>query len=1023
MIPEGIPVVDFTEYLPKYAHKVEKEKFHEISREGQIPLDDFVKSFIQEFNKLSPSNLFSPQHDKIKGIVDLIRSNVSIITCTGIALNWPPIIPKPIEKIEEVSHLLLQLLKQVDHPNNFIWWLTRTIFPRLWSQKFCKYNNYCVAASLSKYQNYEKCWVILDNNFKLTIFVINDDKIKQIAREYITTVQGDTKTGNVSCYDNMNIEICQFKPYNSEQVEFWNNIIAKGKSHTVEFPFYLSSNGVPYPKPLKLALYYSTITPDVSILRALICPGKPCKKQDEALEAFYTMFTYSGNYPLLLKSIVANEFDDPDVDPQDPIDSESALGYLTRKVVGKTGNVYFKHVTSKILKYIDSKGKINWNSPDDGEKKKIEQIVSTIFKCIANSAPYISPHMSHLANVVRYFCAVRFNDKAILMRYLSRVYFGYMLIPSLENPQDFGSNFTIDNQDSVKMIVKIIQTVAQFQRMKDKLPEFSFLDERIEFHIMPKLEEFLFLMSDMPNNARYSLPDIEDLDKAIDTILDCIAINFSRFSNNIKIIFDDNNLKVSSIAGWSLSSALINVFAQKNDAEQIQKNNEATKSRHINNNNFSFDNIQSFDEIATFRPDALHASRSTESLDNLINQANAMDNTPKQEENNNNNGYEEYQPPPDDDDAQQAPTLPPAPELDIKIKEPEEEKLASIDELLAAPKKPKKGRKGKRAATVEVEAKASDSTPAVKTTGRKGRRGKKRANTVEPEQKETTIDEVAPKKGKKTLKKRRLSVEQSPKPKRTGRRGQGNKTVDEPEKPITKRNQRSKSVEAPMSIDELMLQTPTTKRLKTRRKTQDMGPATIDQLMTSPKTTVRKRRQALKTVDPSMNIQPSTTVPQKKTMKKGVINRAPSAEKTSNIKSRRSTSVEKTSATATPNTKTSATKTRRRTATTIDASPANPSTAVPQKKTMKKKVQPSLEDMIPPAPKTTRRRRGGQTVDGTAATTTKPVTEIPVKKTMKKKKLNAGAPMTLDFSNLNQESNVKLNTRGAGGTKPRKGSM
>ncbi|EAY19378.1 hypothetical protein TVAG_100940 [Trichomonas vaginalis G3] len=976
-------VVDFKEYLPEFAPIIEKEKYTEISHDGAIPINEFVKIFITEFDKLTPQTLFQPPHDKIKNMIELARSNVSIITCTGIALNWPPIIPKPIPKIEEVSHLWLSIIKKVKSPNNFLYWATRLIFPRLWSQKFCKYNNHVIAISYCTYQTQTKCWAILDNNFRICIYVITpENTLKLLAKQFIATITVDEKDGKVVCYDATDVEVLSFKPEDSEHLGFWKAIIStKGKTHQTEFPFYLSKGHLPYPKPLKIALYSSTITPDASILRALIPPGKPIKQQKDALEAFYTIFTYAGNYIVFLKSLAANEFDNPDVDPKNPLNEDAAITYLAKKVIQKTGRQYFKHVISKIVRYINSKGKIDFN-PDTMDKQLIEKVFSTIFKYILSSAAHVSAQFSHLANVIRTFATVCFNEKKIVMGYLTRLFFELYLLEALDNPYSFDQNTDISHQETMNKLIRMIANTAKFQLMKDKMPEFAFLDERIEFHILPALEKFMFQISDMPNNARYSAPEVEDLDKALEKILDIISDNFGQFSNNIRAIFDDNSYKFSSIAGWTLSSALINVFKQQNDDSAIIENMNAVKMRHRNNSGGN-NAFGGFDDVEAFNPDAFESNNnvtSSANINSMIADAKQIGDVPQTNTN----------PPMDPYLSQESPQkqdLPPAPELDkVSIKEePQEEKLASIEELVAMKKKPlRKGRKGKRAATVEVSANAGgDSTPAVKKTGKKCKKGKKRANTVEPATKTNTLDEVNPtpkkrrgklaKKSKKSGTPGAVTADEglTPSKKTRGRRGGGGKSVDLSDtaklgtKPTTKRNQRSKSVDnGLMSIEELVLTTnkpKTTRRPATRRgqgpkTTDNSGLAPLELLTTqtpSPKTTRRaKGKGAAKTaltMDGGISSSPSGNLPTKKrttkktSLKTSTIDESsPATKKSLGTKKRRISNETNNAKTIdgpqTSSPRKSLKKKKAPGATTLDMN-QSPSTNVPQKTTRPKKVK------------------------------------------------------------------------------------
>ena len=394
----------------------------------------------------------------------------------------------------------------------------------------------------------------------------------------------------------------------------------------------------------------------------------------------------------------------------------------------------------------------------------------------------------------------------------------------MTNPALFDSNFQLQNKSSILQFCKLFQSVCNFQSMSSKNEAFSYLDHRLQTHLFPKLEKFLFSIADYEEPPTYKPPSERDLSESLSNILDVIADNYDNLKKYL-ISLDQEPYKTSSTIGWIFASAVSSVFPQSFDSD-FSKYEETANTTGENNEA----DQQAAEEL-----------EQVDAIDYNPEEAPPLD--PQVGDIYNNPGYipgggDDLLPPINADLPPLNPDLPPLNNSDGNEDSHKDEE----EEQNEKPKKKgKKGRRGKRAAkTVDLEPPPSDFTPSKKV-GKKGH-NRKAARTLEgsaPKADLSLLDPIPAKKtGKKGTGKKKgrsktaegvappSSLDLLPTPKKSGKKK-------------LNRNKRSRSVDGILPIEDLLADTPKTKK-KARGGKKGRSNSIDNAASPAPKATARK---------------------------------------------------------------------------------------------------------------------------------------------------------------------------------------
>ena len=735
------PVVDFSNFAPEIANDVLEENYIELGDIRGEKVQKFIDDSIKEFNRLKINSIFTCKAPSLETLVAFLRSKIPLKMCQSMALNWPPVVPNTVLTVKPVFYLFVKMCKEVQNPELFVYWATRAVFPRPWVKKGWLYNPLAAGISFGKVKKLtnEDCWIILDVQYRVTVYAIREGKAVDIFHKYCKKFEEDGKS--VICYGFKDNEVLRFEPEQKEQTKWWTTVLDAEKRQPL--PYFFSKGGVDYPEIYLTALYHAITSHDLICLRCLTQSTVLQTKQQEVIEALFNIFCHAGKYNILLETLASSEFEDPNLKNELVLRGNSALTFLFKIIVKRYTKKYFEKVISKIIRYIDSKGDLKINKPEECDKELLEKTIFSVFKYIVSSIDYVPKEIRHIASVIRTFIIVRYNDRGALKNALSGFFFLRFFTPAITIPKLYDKDFQVQNPGSVKEFAKVFQNICNFQLMETRGQDFAYMDKRIKDHLFPELEKFLYSVADLKGTLKYEIPPYETVEESLKTVADSVAENYDEFINKFRIATGETN-DMSSTIGWIFASAITSMFPQAIDKEAIEREEQERRANKDQSGEAAAAGNELEEVDAMDLPDAdipvMDLQDPESNINTGIMQPEETNAVPLEPE------------PALAPEPIQEPELAPAP-VDLPPVNPEPpQDLPPLNPDEAPPtgkKKGKKGKKAKAAATMEAPAPVSDLVTTGKKTGKKGK--KKGGVTLDPStpSAEPLVTTEAPTTGKK----------------------------------------------------------------------------------------------------------------------------------------------------------------------------------------------------------------------------------------------------------------------------------
>ena len=567
--------------------------------ENSFQPSHFISEFCKDFDYLSQEKIFENTNSLINRLIDIIQNNVSIKTCVGISSHWPPIIPLSIIHLKSIFNMLVRIVYTLKKPNNFLFWATSKLFPKFWNKKNLLNNNYLKAYSKCYHPEFGKkiLWAILDNQFIFYLYLIEKSN---------STILFEFEIGNlkllpdeqISIYNKKKEKILTIKLIDSLQCNMWLSLF---EENSASFPFFLSGYNKTIPQPIITSFYDCCISSDMLLSRCLIDP-KLTKVNDSTLiiESLFNIIFYSQKINLFYSMIISSLFDNPSLTiTSDFYNNHNIIEFLNF-IFNQFGKPYFFKFVIKIINYIDSFSNLQFENIND--LHSIEVIFFTILKYIINSIDLIPLEIKHIASILRSYFMIRFNDNKYLFNLLSKFFFDSFLLILLEKPNLIKSDLQIQNILFYKSLIGLLKAVFNQEPLSNINILFKKWDERLKYHIYPKLELFLFSLGDIKNIPKYKIPKINILNDSLHILLDHISNNYKDFIKVFKYISSSNTL-IGGPLGWNLSSIILNSFQFiydsnnfKNYIVAIHKNHEIEnlnqKKKNNQQENINYNNQQ-----------------------------------------------------------------------------------------------------------------------------------------------------------------------------------------------------------------------------------------------------------------------------------------------------------------------------------------------------------------------------------------------------------------------------------------------
>jgi len=513
----------------------------------------------------------------VTDFLQFLRSKVPIKTMLTIASTWPTAIPRPHIQMDSFIHLVIRMAHESRDPAKFMYWLCLNFPPLRWIMKPTSTNPEIMAVCLSHVGDSKErpVWTLIDTEQMFRIYRIDKEETVQIleAKATQTRVEPDKR---VVILGTNGEEVSSFKPVDTRLTALWGACFDKKRG---SYPMFLTCFDEVCP-PIYQKAFVSAITcVDGVLVRGLIS-DKVVNDTKATIDALYDVFAYSQRVHVLIGTILGSQIETPAYIPEAPFGDKNPLTLLYKVFFEKFGVSYVTGFMRNLIQYIDNQPDLGLSNIPKCDVKKTEVAVFTVMKYIINSLPFVAQEIRVLASYLRAFILIRFNTKAALYSILSE-FFGIRFICSiLESPTKYIPDLVIKNPSNIRGICRIVRVLFKMGRMSGEFDKFSSFNKRLERHLYPKLEEFIFSLGDVPAKPfEFAVPNEDQFGKSMVFLMKNIAEHHKPLMKELDQL-KHSEIPLPGLLGWGFATAISRFF--KYSFDNPDSNEKLVASAQIN---------------------------------------------------------------------------------------------------------------------------------------------------------------------------------------------------------------------------------------------------------------------------------------------------------------------------------------------------------------------------------------------------------------------------------------------------------
>ena len=550
------PFIHYKEYTKTYYETFKAADLKSADQFNGSPLNDQVKEIAAEFDQHTLQQLLSGPSGLIQNLTQFVRDHIDPATFKFIANCWPPVIPA--SNNDFIVYFLVALLHLAENPINILQWICRYIYPPAFTKTTQKFKAICRCKKDGKKAGF---WAFLDNdnNFKLqnfkkievqTAFQGKIDAI-EIAKDKITL---QVKQGNKV--------VAKFVPEEPQQVQLWATVLKEPKP-LIQF---ITSFKTPAVDEIYQIAYNYIVTADAQILRAALAANiiKPTAKEaKEVINAFLTCFTYGNKIPVLLSTLLINDFQDVTKDVNEIIAAPTHTKTVMNTIMKTYGTPYAKGFLTKLAKYIDSTGGCGLGTPNV-DIAGVEAIVTNTIKFLCHSFNEVPEHIKYVLSFVRSFVGLRTNSQISMYNVVAQYFLKDYVLSELQNVKQLVPD--VQHPEIFTPLTRLLYVIFSLGELNGEFEALQPLEKRLERHTFSLLIEFGVELSKVPEqDLNFPPPKPEPLARAIEAILGAMTVDVAKFQQLYTEVLEASG---PTILGSNFAAMLQTEFIHEYDTQE-----------------------------------------------------------------------------------------------------------------------------------------------------------------------------------------------------------------------------------------------------------------------------------------------------------------------------------------------------------------------------------------------------------------------------------------------------------------------
>lgn len=564
------PFLHFKEYTQQFFDSLRAQDFSQAENFNDAPLRAQVHEIAAEFDKHSLLDLLTSPSQVINDLGQFIVSHVDPSAYKFIATAWPPIVPS--SQNDYVTFFIVELLHVSEQPTNILAWLARKVFPTKFTTPKPTLKAICRCKKDGKKPGF---WAVLDtqDNYKLYTFKKNDVVVDYQGKITDVTIGADKLTVEIK---NANKVVSKFVPEDPAQVTLWGTAFKEPAPIIKSFTTFKT----PAVDEIYKLAYEQVVNADALIVKAAITSNivkADSKEAKDIMDAFYTTFSYARKVPVLISSVIINDFQDITKDINAAIGENNYTKQLYKKIIAKNDAAYSKGFLTNLVKYIDETGGYGIGT-DDVNVEGVEKLITNVVRFIALSFNQISDQIKSALSVIRAYLSLRTNSKTIIYNAVAQYFLKDYIVSKIANAKALVQD--IKNPSIFTPISRLLYVIFSLGEMNGEFEKLQPLEKRLEHHTYKLLMEFAVQISEIPTDAvEFPVPSGNDLARALEVIMGAMTTNVTKFQE----LYDAAAAaeQGQSLIGSNYASLITAEFIHEYDAQDPADENQVPKKNKI----------------------------------------------------------------------------------------------------------------------------------------------------------------------------------------------------------------------------------------------------------------------------------------------------------------------------------------------------------------------------------------------------------------------------------------------------------
>ena len=526
-----------------------------------------LPEILQQLDFSTLNLLVTSPPEIIIDFVKFIRENFPEKENDTMAQIWPPRFAINSPRNKALLLLLIRLVQLSNNPDKTIAWICTCIYKNDWSQQNEQPLVYGV--SLLKTQK-DSMYMILDKDKAIHVFAEKTEKKKKkkkglsqagtifksvFCETAVRVVQSEKNPSQLTFTGITGRIIANLKLVNEQHAQYWLDTFAGKPPH---FFYFLSEIKTIVPSLIYQGIYSAVTRADMLSVHVLLKPGISNSKATRynILFSLFDIFNYAQKTILLVKTILAMIFEDPQCSFDNLIGKNELFENLSTLVCGKCGQSYLTGFCSRLYKYIVEDPYLD----SFAKAKRLEVVFFTCLKYILDSYDEIPNTIKQVCSMVACYSNIRFNNINYTIRIVLH-FFSNMICNYLD------CEYEKTKIKSLMEVSKMLRYSFKFQHLPPKY-DIGNWNTRLEKHFRPKASQFAMLLIHSLCEATYPIPPVNLLIESIEIILNHVVRKNKEIVDSLNSIA--NGIEFTSTCfGWTLASC-VSLYFKENISDEIK---------------------------------------------------------------------------------------------------------------------------------------------------------------------------------------------------------------------------------------------------------------------------------------------------------------------------------------------------------------------------------------------------------------------------------------------------------------------